>query len=68
MGPPEEAGQGFEVAGELGNSFGRKSSEGGGHGDPGRKWRPWEAISARRKAPSLKAIKLLLLFIPKGPF
>lgn len=34
----------------------------------GRKWRPWEAILAHSKALSHKAIKLLLLFIPKGLF
>lgn len=34
----------------------------------GRGWCPWEAILAHTKTLSRNAIKLLLLFIPKGPF
>lgn len=31
-------------------------------------WRPWAAILVHTKALPHNAIKLLLLFIPKGPF
>lgn len=77
LGHPEKAdrmARGSNSLGELGNASRRKDYGGGprGEGEPStqgkRVWRPWEAILKYAKAPSHNAIKLLLLFIPKGAF